>query len=331
MFRLEEIGYLILILVIPVFYLLFLNYQKQKETIWKKLGNPKILLNSRFLPTDKFNLKFILFLVVTFLSILTLTNPQYGKKKEKIKTQNVDVFIALDVSQSMLCTDIKPDRLSRAQIWIKQFLDRFHSERIGFISFAGSAYLHSPLTTDIPTIHLMTSMAGPKNIGTQGTAIADAINLAAKSFADEEGFHKVVLLISDGEDHEGAALEAAKHAAEKGISIFTIPIGTEQGGAIPNINYGADNFKMDEKGELIITKPNRSLLKEIAETTQAELLEIQDGDASFEILKKKFALLSKKDVTYHSFSSYESYFQYILIIAFGLLIFETMIIRKKND
>ena len=330
MFRLEEIGYLILLLGIPVYYLLYLNYHKQKNARWETLGNAKTLQNSRRLDVDKFNFKFILFLLVSFFSILALTNPQYGKKKEKIKTQNVDVFIGLDVSQSMLCTDIKPDRLSRAQIWIKQFLDRFHSERIGFISFAGSAYLHSPLTTDIPTINLMASLAGPKNIGTQGTAIADAIRLATKSFAEEEGFHKVILLISDGEDHEGEAIEAAKQAAEKGITIFTIPIGTEQGAPVPNMNYGAENYKTNEKGELILSKPNRQLMKEIADATQAETLEIQNGDTSFDILKKRFALLSKKDVTYNSFSSYESYFQYLLILAFGLLIFETITTRRKN-
>jgi Ca-activated chloride channel family protein len=331
MFRLEEIGYLSLLLVIPVFYILLLNYQRQKNATWDKLGIAKTLQNSRLLKKDKFNFKFILFLIIAFFGILALTNPQYGKKKEKIKTQNVDVFIALDVSQSMLCTDIKPDRLSRAQIWIKQFLDRFHSERIGFISFAGSAYLHSPLTTDIPTINLMASMAGPKNIGTQGTAIADAIRLATKSFADEEGFHKVILLISDGEDHEGEAVDAAKQAAEKGITIFTIPVGTEQGAPVPNMNYGTNSYKTNEKGELITSKPNRQLMQEIADATQSELLEIQNGDASFDILKKRFALLSKKDVTYNSFSSYESYFQYLLFIAFGLLIFETITMRRKNE
>ncbi len=331
MLRLEEIGYLILLIGIPVFYIIYLNYKKQLNATWKKLGNPKTLQNSKLISEDKFRLKFILFLIMSTLSILALTNPQYGKKKEKIKTQNVDVFITLDVSQSMLCTDIKPDRLSRAQLWIKQFLDRFHSERVGFISFAGSAYLHSPLTTDIPTVQLMSSMAGPKNIGTQGTAIAEAIRMATKSFGETEGYHKVILLITDGEDHEGKAIEAAKQAGEKGISIFTIPVGSEQGAPVPNMNYGSENYKTDEEGKLIMSKPNRQLLKDIADATQAEVLEIQNGDAAFENLKKRFALLSKKDVTYHSFSSYESYYQYILFLAFGLLIFETVLTRRKNE
>ncbi|MGB4969576.1 MAG: VWA domain-containing protein [Saprospiraceae bacterium] len=329
MFKFEENNYLILLVLLPVFYILYLNYKKSSMETWKKLGVYSTLKNFILVPNDKLNFKFLLFCFILLFSILGLVNPQFGKKTEKIKSQNIDVFIALDVSQSMLCTDIKPDRLSRAQIWIKQFLDRFRSERIGFISFAGSAYLHSPLTTDMPTIQLMTSMAGPKNIGTQGTAIAEAIELAMKSFGEKEGFHKVILLLSDGEDHEGAAIESAKKAAQKGITVFTVPVGTEQGGPIPNPI--AENYRVDEEGKLIITKPNRKLLAEIAETGQGEILDMQNGELIFEALKKRFSMLARKDVTYQSFSSYQSYFQYFLLIAFGLLIFESFLTRKKNE
>jgi Ca-activated chloride channel homolog len=330
MFRLEEITYLFGIILLGLFFVLYQNYKKQKKADWNSLGHDKTLRQSILLSKDKFYLKFILFTTAVFFSLIALTNPQYGKKKEKIKTQNIDVFIVLDVSQSMLCNDIKPDRLSRAQIWIKQFLDRFHTERIGFISFAGSAYLHSPLTTDIPTINLMASMAGPQNIGTQGTSIADAIKLATNSFAEDEGFHKVIVLITDGEDHEGEAIEASKQAVEKGISIFTIPLGSDQGAPVPNLNYGEQNHKTDHKGNPIISVPDRQLLKEIADITQGEFLEIDRGEENFETMKKQFNLLSRKDVTYHAFSSYESYYQYILFIAFLLLIAETIVSRKKN-
>ncbi|MGB5026046.1 MAG: VWA domain-containing protein, partial [Saprospiraceae bacterium] len=152
MFRLESGYYLLLLLAIPVFYLLFLNYKKLLENSWSKLGIAATLKQSILGSGRLFKRKFILFNLVILFSVVSLTNPQFGKKKEKVKSQNVDVFLALDVSTSMLCSDIKPDRLARAQVWIKQFLDRFKSERIGFISFAGSAYLNSPLTTDLATI-----------------------------------------------------------------------------------------------------------------------------------------------------------------------------------
>jgi len=331
MFRLESGYYLLLLLAIPVLYMLFLNYKNKQENSWKKLGIADTLKQSILSSGKLFKRKFILFNLVILFSAISLTNPQFGKKKEKVKSQNVDVFLALDVSTSMLCSDIKPDRLARAQVWIKQFLDRFKSERIGFISFAGSAYLNSPLTTDLATIQLMSSMAGPKNIGTQGTAISDAIELAIKSFGEEQGFHRILIILTDGEDHEGEAIESAKKAAQKGISIITIPVGTEQGGPMPVFGSTGENYRTDESGQLIITKPNRKLLEEIATAGQGELLELENSEYGFNQLKNRFAQLAKKELTYQSFSTYQSYFQYILFFALALLIFETLTIRRKND
>lgn len=329
MFKLEMPGYLVLLVLLPVCYLLYAGYQNRRARNWKRLGVPATLRKSIFRSDDPMAKKFAVFLGVLFLSILAMTNPQYGKKTEKVKSRNIDVFLALDVSQSMLCSDIKPDRLSRAQIWIKQFLDRFPSERIGFISFAGSAYLHAPLTTDIATIRLMTAMAGPRNVGTPGTVIAEAIQMARKSFSNEQGFHKVILLITDGEDHEGGALEAAREAYQDGISLFTIPVGTEQGGPIPMQQGTGETYKTDREGNLILTKPNREMLRQLAEAGHGEMLEMQSGDSGFEWLRKKFDALSKKEVAYQSFSSYQSYFQYFLALAFLLLIAETLWNRKK--
>ncbi|HRG67497.1 MAG TPA: VWA domain-containing protein [Saprospiraceae bacterium] len=330
MFRLESGYYLVLLAVIPLLYLLYVNYKQKQEVLWQKLGTPDTLKRSILNGGRLFKRKLILFNIVLFLSVLALTNPQFGKKKEKVKSQNVDVMLALDVSQSMLCSDIKPDRLARAQVWIKQFLDRFKSERIGFISFAGSAYLNAPLTTDLATIQLMSSMAGPKNIGTQGTAISAAIDLAVKSFGDEQGFHRIIILLTDGEDHEGEAIESAKKAAQKGISIITIPIGTTQGGPIPAFGGTGENYRTDESGQLIITKPNRKLLEEIATAGQGELLELENSEQGFDRLKNRFAQLAKKEVTYQSFSSYQSYFQYILFLALAVLIIETLTNRRKD-
>lgn len=330
MFRLESGYYLLLLLAIPVFYLLYLNYKQKQDKSWNKLGVTETLKRSILEPGNLFKRKFILFNLVMLFSALTLTNPQFGKKKEKVKSQNVDVFLALDVSTSMLCSDIKPDRLARAQVWIKQFLDRFKSERIGFISFAGSAYLNAPLTTDLATIQLMSSMAGPKNIGTQGTALSDAIELAIKSFGDEQGFHRIIILLTDGEDHEGEAIESAKKAAQKGISVITIPVGTEQGGPMPVFGSTGENYRTDESGQLIITKPNRKLLEEIASAGQGEMLELENSEYGFDRLKNRFAQLAKKELTYQSFSTYQSYFQYILFLTLALLIFETLTTRRKD-
>ncbi len=330
MFRFEEPIYFWFLLLLPLLFGLKAYYQSQRKKALSRLGDPNVL-QSYFFPIRRyFNSKFWIFIAALFFIVFSLVNPQFGKKQEKARTQNIDVFIVLDVSQSMLCADIKPYRLSRAQLWIRQFIEHFPSERIGLISFAGSAYLHAPLTTDLATLYSMSSMVSPKSVGTQGTAIADALKLAMKSFAKEEGFHKVILLISDGEDHEGEAVEIAKKAKENGISIFTVPVGTEQGGAIPEPSRGEGQFKTDNKGQLIVTRPNRELLKEIAEQTGAELIEMQSGDSGFDLLSKRFSALARKEITYQSFSSYNSYFQIFLFIAFVLLLIETVWTRKKQ-
>ncbi len=329
MFRFEETGYFWLLVILPLVYGLYVYYQSQRRNTINQLGESSVLLQYIFPFRMHYNSKLALLLTAMLFIVLALVNPQFGKKQEKAKTQNIDVFLVLDVSQSMMCADIKPYRLSRAQLWIRQFIEHFPSERIGFISFAGSAYLHAPLTTDLATLYSISSMVSPKSVGTQGTAIADALKLAMKSFAKEEGFHKVIVLISDGEDHEGEALELAKKAKENGITIFTVPVGTEQGGAIPDLSRGEGQFKADAKGQLIVTRPNRQLLKDIAEQTGAEMLEIQTGDGGFDMLKKRFSALARKEITYQSFSSYNSYFQLFLFLAVIVLLIETVWTRKK--
>lgn len=329
MFRFEEPIYFYGLLLIPVFILIYFLAQKSRERNMDKLGQSKLLSQMRLFSKNLESTKFGLFMVVLLLTIVSMTNPQFGKKMEKGKTQSVDVFVVLDVSQSMLCEDIKPSRLERAQLWVKQFIERFPSERMGFISFAGSAYLHTPLTTDLATVYNMADAASPKNLGTQGSELASAIDLAVKSFGQEQGFHKAIVLLSDGEDHEGEAVEAARKAYQQGISIFTVPVGTPQGGPIPSIFSGGENYRTDQAGNLIMTKPNRELLREIAETAGGELMEIQSDASDFARLKEKFSAMARKELVYQSFSSYHSYFQYFLAMAIIFLLAETLIVRKK--
>jgi len=329
MFRFEEPYYFYALLLIPTLWLVhsFANRMRTKQL--GRLGETSLLKKMNIVEEDRESSKFVMFLGVVILTIVSLANPQFGKRTEKGKTQHIDLFLVLDVSQSMLCEDIKPSRLARAQLWIKQFIERFPSERMGLISFAGSAYLHTPLTTDLATVYNMADAASPKNLGTQGTTLAGAIALADKSFGQEEGYHKAIVLLSDGEDHEGEAIDAAKKAYQKGISIFTIPVGTSGGGPIPSIFSGSSSYRTDESGNLILTKPNRSLLSEIAQVAGGEMLEIQGNDQGFDKLRSKFNTLSRKALVYQSFSSYASYFQYFLALAIILLLFETLTIRKQ--
>lgn len=330
MFKIDSIAYLTLLLIIPVIYGVYYFLKLNAVQLWSRLGISNQLKKSWQSNSALHRTKFILFLSILFLLIIALANPQFGLKKEKVKTQNTEIFIALDISQSMMGSDIKPNRLLRSKLLIKQLLEHFRSDRIGLITFAGEAYLQSPLTTDMATIQLLSNMIETHMASTPGTSLSAAIELARKSFPDKEGFHKMLILITDGEDHEGEAIEQAKLAAKEGISIVTIPIGTEEGSYIPNQEATGESFKRDNKGNLVKTIPNRKLLSEIADVSSGTSLEIDQGDALFEQLTKRVQLMAKKDVTFQSFNEYQSYFQWPLGIAILLLIIDCYLIYKKR-
>lgn len=329
MIQLDQSVYFILLLIIPFIWLLSYVKQKNQDKQISAWGDKNVVVQNIHTLPAKFRLKSVLFFVGMLFSILALVNPQFGKRTQKVRSSSSEIILALDLSESMLAEDVLPSRLSRAQLWISQFVERFPSEKVGLISFAGNAHLQSPLTTDISTIKLMSSLAHPSSISTQGTSLSAAIELATKSFSTQSGNHRILILISDGEDHEGEALEAAAAALRKGIHVFTVPIGTDEGAKIPQLVQGMGKYKTSANGEQIITKPNRKLLREIASKGEGQMLDISSGEAVFDILKNEFSKIAKKDIAMQSFDDYESYFQYLLI--FGIILFgiEICIGRKK--
>ena len=330
MFRFENPYYFAWLCLIPLFYFLYLFSRSRSQKNLLKLGD-LLLLKKEISEEFKFQkFKHIAFLLGFFFCAIALVNPQFGKRMEKVRSSNVDIMLALDVSSSMLASDIQPSRLQRAQLWIKQFTERFSAERIGLICFAGNAYLQSPLTTDIATIQLISSMASPQTIGTQGTSIAAAIDQANKAMRDQNGNHKILVLITDGEDHEENVLTGVKKAKENGISIITVPIGKEEGAYVPELNNNANSYKIDKDGKYVISIPNRKLLNEIAQEGQGEMIEINSGDAVFDHLKKRFSIIAKQETTMQSFSNYESYFQYFLFIGICFFIADYLIARPRR-
>jgi Ca-activated chloride channel family protein len=327
MFRFEASSQLYLLAIIPLITLLFVYARRAADRKLAKLGSAQVLKKYLLSTGRRTRWRFAGFLAVTILGIVALANPQYGKKVDSVRTRNVDVFIVLDASNSMLCEDIKPDRLSRSKLWIKQFIERFPSERMGFISFAGGAYLHTPLTTDLATVYQMAGALTPDQLGTQGTGIAGALALAEKSFAREQGHHKVVLLVSDGEDHEGGAVDQVAKLNRAGITLFTLPVGTETGGWVPAPGGGV---LANDNGNPVQTRPDRELLAALARGGGGEMLEMADGQGNFELLRKKFDALARVEAAYQSFSDYRSYFQYFLFIACCLLFADSYFYRRNS-
>ncbi|MCC6752993.1 MAG: VWA domain-containing protein [Saprospiraceae bacterium] len=326
MFRFEASSQFYLLALLPLMALLLMNARRASDRKLAALGSAGVPKKYLLSNGHRTRWRFASFLAVALLGIIALANPQFGKKVDSVRSRNVDVFIVLDASASMLCEDIKPDRLSRSKLWIRQFIERFPSERMGLISFAGRAYLHTPLTTDLSTVYQMVSTLTPDQLGTPGTGIAEALSLAEKSFANEQGHHKVVLLVSDGEDHEGGAGDQLANLRKTGISLFTLPVGTETGGRVPLPGGGV---LADEYGKPVQTRPDRELLAALAKDGGGELLEMADGQDNFDRLRKKFDALARAEAAYQSFSDYRSYFQYFLFIACCLLFVDSYFCRRN--
>jgi Ca-activated chloride channel family protein len=320
------------LLMIPVFIIFFWLMQSWKRKAMKRFGESNLLLRlmpdiSRRKPT----FKFILMLFAFAMIILGLANPQIGSRLENIERKGIDIVIAIDVSNSMLAQDIKPNRLLRSRQAISKLVDDLQNDRIGIVVFAGNAYTQLPITTDYAAAKLFLSTINTDIVPTQGTAIAEAIELAANAF-DENEHEKAIIIITDGEDHEGDAILAAKNAQEKGIRVYTIGMGLPEGAPIPVYDkYGNQNgFKKDLKQNTVITKLNEDMLKQIAGAGNGEYVRANNSQAGLDIIFDEINKLEKTEFESRVFSDYEDRFQYLLAIAIIILILEFYILERRG-
>jgi len=326
-FRFEHPEILFLLLALPLSWIIRHWLLARARRLLGLSGSRGTLSKSLASQPAAIRLEWFLWMSFLFFLILSLANPQYGLRRQNVQAGNAEIMIALDVSNSMAATDIKPDRLSRSQLLIRQITERFSSARIGLICFAGEAYLQTPLTTDVATVQLLASMARPDRIPSQGTDLGAAIDLAIRSFPDQEGFHKLLILISDGEDHEGQVLEAAERAARSGISIVTIPVGSEEGAFIPDLQSGQAGFKADREGKPVKSKPDRNLMKDLATKGSGDMLEIHDTEALLDALQKRVRHIIKKDLSFQLHNEYESRYQWPLL--FSILILIVIVLKPQ--
>ena len=262
---------------------------------------------------------------------LALADPQTGSKMEKVERRGIDVMIALDVSNSMLAEDIRPSRLERAKQAISKLIDRLDGDRIGIIVFAGKAYNQLPITTDYGAAKMFLSAINTDIVPVQGTAVADAIEMATGSFG-QSAHNKAIIVISDGEDHQGDVLEKTETAAKKGIIVYSVGIGTPEGGPIPvyngNIRTG---YKKDRDGTTIITRLDDSLLQRIAAIGKGMYVRITNSEESWQKVFDDLNKIQKSELESKQFSDYEDRFQYFIGFSLLFLIFELFIFDKKNQ
>jgi len=329
MFRFSNPEYLYLLLVIPAFVGLFwLSIRKQKNWI-QSFGSYHTVL--KLIPEHSFIrywTKFTIASVAYVLIILSLAGPQVGAKLTEVKRKGMEMIIALDVSNSMLAQDIKPSRIERAKQAISQLIDRFSNDRIGLVVFAGDAYIQLPVTNDYASAKLFLSAINPGMVSKQGTAIGTAIELAANSFSPTSNTGKVIVVISDGENHIDDPLEAAKMAADNGISIYTIGIGSPNGAPIP-IGDNKD-FLKDNEGKVVITRLDEETLTKIAITANGKYVRASNTQFGLLPLYEALKKVERKEFKDKIYSEFNEQYQYILAIAIALLIIEIVILDRKT-
>ena len=330
MFNFEKQYLLFLLLLIPVLVAVFVLLWYEKKKTIGKFGNPTLI--QKLMPgVSKYKqwLKFgLLMMAIAFVAI-GLANPRWGNKK--LTHQKVDVFIALDISTSMLATDMRPDRMERARQFALKLIQQLAGERIGVIIFAGNAHLHMPLTTDYNGAQLYIKSATPDMVSIQGTAISEAIDLANYSFSEKNEFSKALVIISDGENHDEEALMKAAAAAANGMTIFTVGVGTEVGSEIPVDYGGRRDYKRDRAGNIVKSALNEEMLVDLAEMGEGAYFNLKGSDELIvEALRAKIDKIEKYAFDNRSFEDYESYFQYFIGLALLLLIIEFLLSQRTS-
>ena len=331
MFRFAHIEYVYLLALIPVFILFFIWLMIWKRKALQRFGDLSVI--SRLLPdmaNSKLTLKFVLMMVAWGLLVFVLVGPQTGSRLQNVQRKGIDLIIALDVSNSMLAQDIKPSRIDRAKQAISRLIDKLEGDRIGVIVFAGKAYTQLPITTDYAAAKMFVSTINPGMIPTQGTAIGEAIDLSVTSFG-ESIRNKALVIISDGEDHEGNVLEQAELATSKGIMIYTIGMGLPEGGPIPVYNNNVQvGFKKDKEGNAIVSKLDEALLKKIASVGKGLYVRATNSATGLNKIFDDINAIQKSEIESKQFSDYENQFQYFLVIALILLILDLFIFERKT-
>lgn len=332
MVRFENIEFLYALFLIPVFIIIFWLMMNWKKNALKRYGDVSMI--SQLIPDaskGRLIIKFILIIIAYIFLIIGIANPQTGSKLEKVQRKGIDLIIALDVSNSMLAQDIKPDRLSRAKQTISKLIDKLQGDRIGIIVFAGKAYIQLPITTDYAAAKLFLSSISTDIVPSQGTAIGDAIRLAIGAFNNDK-HNKAIIVITDGENHEGDAVKEAKAAFEQGIRIFTVGMGLSEGVPIPLYNSRKQQigYKKDKQDQTIITKLNEVMLQQIASAGNGIYIRANNIQAGLKKVLDKINEMEKTEIETRMFSDYEDQFQYFIAISILFFILEFVLFERKS-
>ena len=328
MFRFEDPIYLYALVLIPLLAVIRLWMVSRQKKRLRKFGDRDLVRQlmpdvSRFRPL----VKFVLLLTALALIILMIARPQFGTKINREKRTGIETIIAMDISNSMLAEDVTPSRLDRSKMMVENLVDHFTNDKIGLIVFAGDAFIQLPITSDYVSAKMFLSSITPSMIATQGTDIAKAITMSTNSFTQQEGVGKAIIVITDGEDHEGGALEAAKEAQNKGMRVYVLGVGSPKGAPIPT---GNGDYMKDNMGQTVMTGLNEEMCRQIAQAGGGAYIHVENNSNAQDQLDHELDKLAKKEIESTIYSDYDEQFQAVCIIVLLLLIIEVCILDIKN-
>lgn len=327
MFRFASPDYLYLLLVPVVLAVVFVMANIRVRSRMRRLGERRILAglvdgSSKARPV----VKFVLLETALILLTLALARPQMGLREEKSTKSGIEAVFCLDVSNSMLATDVQPNRMTRAKITVTNLIDRMREDKIALNVFAGEAYPQLPITSDYVSSRLFLDAISTNVVTLQGTNIAAAIELATHSFTENKKVGKAIVIITDGEDHEAGAKEAAEAAAKAGMRVFVLGVGTPEGAHIPT----EEGLLTDETGQPVTSRLNEEMCREVAEAGKGTYARIDNSDRAFRQLQSEFEKMQKSS-SVTAYSSYNEQFRAFALLAFVLLLAELFIFETRNS
>ncbi|WP_308502622.1 VWA domain-containing protein [uncultured Alistipes sp.] len=329
MFRFANPQYLWLLVAIPLLVVLFWLAARSRRKRIERFGHPEVL--KELMPevsTGRVTLRFILFTVAVACLILAAARPQFGSKLREEKSQGIEMMLTVDVSNSMLAEDFQPNRLERTKYAIGKLFEGLQQDRVGLVVFAGEPKVQLPITSDYRMARAFARKIDPSLVSVQGTAIGKALEQSLLAFSSdtEQSHGRVIILITDGENHEDDAIEVAKRAADMGVKIFTIGIGTPEGAPI-QIN---GEFIKDENGEMVVSKLNEEMLARIADITGGAYVRATKQSIGLDEIVKAINEMEQTELSTIRFEEFNEQYQYLVLAALVLLLAELLVLDRRN-
>lgn len=333
MFRFGSIDFLFAYLLIPLLGILFWYAARRRRQAMELFADRKLLpkLSESVSPGARLT-KTVLVLAASFLLITALARPQFGSRIETVKREGQDIVIAIDVSSSMLAEDISPNRLERARHAISSLIDRLQGDRIALVAFAGRAFVQCPLTLDYGAAKLFLNAIQPDLIPVPGTALGEALDVSLGAFKSTGSSHKVVVLITDGEDHSGKLEEVLETARESGVVIHSVGIGSPKGVPIPEFDSSGrrSGFKKSGAGEVVLTRLDESILQEVARRSGGRYFRAAADRDELGLLAEEISGMEKKELDALQVTNYQEQYQLFLALALLLFTVEVLVPERRR-